>query len=75
MVAAKQRDDAADSLEEAALLIEKAQDLLDNARDSVPLNPVLGEAQIADTSRLTARALMQVERVLRLLTEAGIGRE
>lgn len=75
MGALRQREDAEESLELACALLMKAEQKLEHARDRIAHNPSLVEAIIADVSTLQARALTQVERFVRLLTEAGIGRE
>ncbi len=75
MVALRQREDAEGSLEMACTLLVKAEQKLELARDRIAQNPALVEAIIADVSTLQARALTQLERFGRLLTEAGIGRE
>jgi hypothetical protein len=75
MVALRQREDAEGSLDLACDLLVKAGQKLEHARDRIAQNPALVEAIIADVSTLQARALTQMERFGRLLTEAGIGRE
>jgi hypothetical protein len=75
MVALRQREDAEGCLDLAHDLLVKAEQKLDHARDRIAQNPALAEAIIADVSTLQARALNQMERFARLLTEAGIGRE
>ncbi|MEI7772048.1 MAG: hypothetical protein WCI67_18790 [Chloroflexales bacterium] len=75
MVALRQREDAEGSLEIACDLLVKAEQKLEHARDRISQNPALVEAIIADVSTLQARALTQMERFVRLLTEAGIGRD
>jgi hypothetical protein len=75
MVAAKQRDDAEEALDRAAALLDDAEAAMPRLREKVAHNPALAEAIIADTSLKLARALNRMERIVRLLTEAGIGRE
>lgn len=75
MVASKQREDAEVALEQAGAILEDADSAMLPLRDKVTNNPALAEAIIADTSLKLARALNRVERVVRLLTEAGIGRD
>ncbi len=75
MVASKQREDAEVALEQAGAILDDADSAMLSLRDKVTNNPALAEAIIADTSLKLARALNRVERVIRLLTEAGIGRD
>lgn len=75
MVALRQREEAESSLDLACNLLLKAEQKLEHARDRIAQNPALVEAIIADVSTLQARALTQMERFVRLLTEAGLGRE
>lgn len=75
MVASKQREEAEEALERAGALLEDAEAAIQPLRDKVANNPALAEAIIADASLKLARALNRLERVVRLLTEAGIGRE
>lgn len=74
-VASRQREEAEESLERAITVLDEAERGLPSLRDKLAKNPALSEAIIADLSLLIARALNRVERALRLLTEAGIGRE
>jgi hypothetical protein len=71
----RQRDDAHTAGELALDLLLKAQFSLGQAREKAISNPSLAEAIIADSASLQARALTQAERIARLLTEAGIGRD
>jgi hypothetical protein len=75
MVALRQREDAEGCLERACDLLIKAEQQLEHARDRIAQNPALVEAIIANVSTLQARALTQMERFARIMTEAGIGRE
>lgn len=75
MVATKQRDDADEAADQALGLLHKAQEHIGHARAKVATNPGLGEAMIADVGMFQAKALTQAERIMRLLTEAGIGRD
>lgn len=75
MVASKQREDAEEALEQAGALLEAADEAMLPLREKVNNNPALAEAIIADTSLKLARALNRIERIVRLLTEAGIGRD
>lgn len=75
MVAAKQREDAEAALAQACALLDDAEQALRPLRERIALNPGLGEAMIADIALTLARALNRIERVVRLLTEAGIGRD
>lgn len=75
MVASKQREDAEEALDQSGMLLEAADGSILSLREKINKNPALAEAIVADTSLKLARALNKVERVIRLLTEAGIGRE
>lgn len=74
-VATRQREEAEELLSRAITTLEDAERGLQPLRDKITKNPALSEAIIADLSLLLARALNRVERVVRLLTEAGIGRD
>lgn len=74
-VASRQREEAEEALERAIAALDTADQQLLPLREKVAKNPALSEAIIADLSLLLARALNRVERVVRLLTEAGIGRD
>ncbi len=74
-VATRQREEAEDSLSRARAALEEAERGLQPLRDKIAKNPALSEAIIADLALLLAQALKRVERVVSLLTEAGIGRE
>jgi hypothetical protein len=75
MVATRQRDDVENAADSAIALLSKAESHIANARAKLHTNPSLGEAMIADAASNIARTLTQTERITRLLTEAGIGRE
>lgn len=75
MVATRQRDDVEGAANMTVTLLMHAQTHIAQARTKLHTNPSLGEAIIADIASATARALTQTERIARLLTEAGIGRE
>ncbi len=75
MVASKQREDAETALYQASDFLDTMEQVLRPVRDKVNTNPALSEAIIADAALLLARALNRLERVVRLLTEAGIGRD
>jgi len=75
MVASKQREDAETALQQAAEFLGMLEQVLRPVREKINTNPALGEAIIADAALLLARALNRLERVVRLLTEAGIGRD
>lgn len=75
MVASKQREDAEAALNRAVDLLGDVEMVLRPVREKLATNPALGEAIIADAALLLARALNRIERVVRLLTEAGMGRE
>jgi hypothetical protein len=74
-VASRQREEAEESLERAISTLDEAERGIQPLRDKIAKNPALSEAIVADLSLLLARALNRVERSLRLLTEAGIGRD
>lgn len=74
-VATRQREEAEESLERAIATLDEADSGIRPLRDKITKNPALSEAIIADLSLLIARSLNRIERVVRLLTEAGIGRE
>lgn len=75
MVASKQREDAEVALHQASDFLDTMEQVLRPVRDKVNANPALSEAIIADAALLLSRALNRLERVVRLLTEAGIGRD
>lgn len=75
MGASKQREDAEEALDQATDLLAEADRGLLPLRDKITSNPALSEAIIADLALLMARALNRIERIVRLLTEAGIGRD
>jgi hypothetical protein len=75
MVASKQREDAETALQQASEFLGALEQVLRPLREKINTNPILGEAIIADAALLLARALNRLERVVRLLTEAGIGRD
>jgi hypothetical protein len=75
MVATRQRDDVESGADAALSLLSQAQTHITQARAKLNTNPSLAEAMIADVASGIARALTQVERISRLLTEAGIGRD
>lgn len=71
----KQRDDAERALETAGELLDAAELKLETLREKVSNNPALSEAIIADVALNLARARTWIERMVRLLIEAGLGRE
>lgn len=71
----KQREEAEAALETAVNQLEETEQALRPLREKLTTNPALSEAIIADAALMLARALNRIERVTRLLTEAGIGRE
>ncbi|MFV9504730.1 MAG: hypothetical protein AB4911_09215 [Oscillochloridaceae bacterium umkhey_bin13] len=73
--ATRQREEAEESLERAIAALDEADAGLRPLRDKISKNPALSEAIIADLALLLARALNRLERMIRVLTEAGIGRE
>lgn len=75
MIATKQRDDVEAAADFAAELLLQAQEHLGQARHKLATNPGLSEAIIADGARFQAKALTYIERMARLLTEAGFGRD
>ncbi|NTU82603.1 MAG: hypothetical protein HGA45_25080 [Chloroflexales bacterium] len=74
-VAARQREEAEEALVQAVATLDEAERSLQTLRDKIAKNPALSEAIIADLALLLARALNRIERIVRLLTEAGIGRD
>lgn len=74
-VASRQREEAEETLAQAILTLEQAEDGLRPLREKISSNPALSEAIIADLSLLLAKTLKRIERVVSLLVEAGIGRE
>lgn len=75
MVVTRQREEIEESTETSVGMLSSAQQAIENARSKVSNNPSLGEAMIADGALWLARAITNMERMVRLLTEAGIGRE
>jgi hypothetical protein len=73
-VATRQREEAEENLERAISSLDEAELGIRPLRDKIAKNPALCEAIIADLALLLSRALTRIERVVRLLTEAGIGR-
>lgn len=71
----KQREEAEDALAKAVSQLEETEQALRPLREKLNTNPALSEAIIADAALMLARALNRIERVTRLLTEAGIGRD
>lgn len=71
----KQRDEADAALQTVVAQIERSITQLEQVREHVESNPALAEVILADVALATARALTANERLLRLLTEAGLGRE
>jgi hypothetical protein len=74
-VASRQREEAEEVLALAIGTLDQAERGLQPLRDKIAKNPALSEAIIADLALLLAQALKRIERVVSLLTEAGIGRE
>lgn len=75
MVALRQREDAESCIETACDLLLRAEQQLELVRTKIAQNPALAEAMIADIATLQARTLTHFERFIRILTEAGIGRD
>lgn len=75
MTAARQRDDSEQALDRAAQSLEEAQDLFETLRQSYLANFTLAEAVLADMTLALARARRSIEQMVRLLTEAAIGRD
>ncbi len=75
MTAARQRDDSEHALIQAMQSLEEAQDLFEALRDSYQSNFTLAEAVLADMTLALARARRSIEQMVRLLTEAAIGRD
>lgn len=74
-VATRQRDDAFQAAQTASQALANAQDIANHAIEKVQSNPSLAEVLVVDIARIQARALVQAERIARLMTEASIGRE
>lgn len=74
-VATRQREDVEAELDAALRMLEEAEQQMRPLRDKIESNPPLAEAIAADAALVTSRALRRVERVVRTLTEGGIGRE
>lgn len=74
-VAMRQRDQAAQAVQQASDVLSQAQEVLSDALEKSHSNPALVETMIATVSYRQARALMLVERIARLMTEAAVGRE
>ncbi len=74
-VATRQREEVEATLEGAIGNLNDAEPGLRPLREKVNSNPALSEAIIADLALLIARALNRLERVIRLLTEGGLGRD
>ncbi|PDW03516.1 hypothetical protein [Candidatus Viridilinea mediisalina] len=73
-VATRQRDEAEEYLERAINSLDEAEASIRPLRDKIAKNPALCEAIIADLALLLSRAITRIERVVRLLTEGGLGR-
>ncbi|MCS6888812.1 MAG: hypothetical protein NZQ09_11430, partial [Chloroflexus sp.] len=73
--AARQRDDSEQALDRATQSLEEAQDLFEALRQSYQSNFTLAEAILADMTLALARARRSIEQMVRLLTEAAIGRD
>lgn len=71
----RQREEIEDALRSAVDLLDRVQVAMPQARAKVNHNPSLSEAILADIGQYLARSLTQTERVVRLLVEAGIGRD
>lgn len=71
----KQRDDADSALLTTVTQIEASITQLAQVREHVESNPALAEVILADVTLAAARALTANERMIRLLTEAGLGRD
>jgi hypothetical protein len=73
-VASRQREEAEEALERTITTLDEAERGLQPLRDKIAKNPALSEAMIADLALRLSQALKRIERVISLLTEAGIGR-
>lgn len=71
----RQREEVEAAVDRAALVLEQVFEQNDLVRKRMRQNPLLGETIIADTSLAVARTIIQFERGVRVLTEAGLGRE
>lgn len=74
-VATRQREEAEEALARAIAILDEAERGLRPLREKIANNPALSEAIIADLALMLAQALKRLERVVSLLTEAGIGRD
>ncbi len=74
-VATRQREEAEEALGRAITTLDEAEQGLRPLREKITKNPALSEAIIADLALLLSQALKRVERVVSVLTEAGIGRD
>lgn len=74
-VATRQREEAEEALARAITTLDEAEQGLRPLREKITNNPALSEAIIADLALLLAQALKRMERVVSVLTEAGIGRD
>jgi hypothetical protein len=74
-VASRQREQAEEALGRAIATLDEAEQGLHPLREKITKNPALSEAIIADMALLLAQALKRIERVVSVLTEAGIGRD
>ncbi len=75
MVAARQRDDSEHALADAIHSLEEAQGLFPTLRQNYQSNFILAEAVLADMTLALARTRRSIEQMVRLLTEAAIGRD
>ncbi len=75
MVAARQRDDSEQALERAVQSLDEAQDLCEQLRQHQQSNFTLAEVILADLMLALARAQRSIEQMVRLLTEAALGRD
>lgn len=69
------REQATRASQNATETLSHAQTTTGDVLKKLAKNPDLADAMLSDISRNQAKALVMVERVARLMTEAGIGRE
>ncbi len=74
-VASRQREEAEAALDRVITTLDEAEGGLPPLRDKIAKNPALSEAMVADLALRLAQSSKRIERVISLLTEAGIGRD
>lgn len=74
-VATRQRDEAIAAAQTATSLLSSAEETIIRATEKVQSNPGLSEIVVVDIARTQARAMVLIERIARLMTEATMGRD